>query len=44
VLFTTGYGSNGAKNEDRERHRHLIRKPYRSNELAAKLREVIEGA
>jgi signal transduction histidine kinase len=42
VLFTTGYGNLGGQNGDSVRQiEHLIRKPYRSDELAAKLRAAL---
>jgi signal transduction histidine kinase len=42
VLFTTGYGNLGGANSDlASQLEHLIRKPYRSDELAAKLRIVL---
>jgi signal transduction histidine kinase len=37
VLFTTGYGDNGNGSQPH----HLIRKPYRSDELARRLRVVL---
>jgi len=42
ALFTTGYGNIGGEIvEDAGALRHLIRKPYRSDELAAKLRAAL---
>lgn len=45
VLFTTGYGNNGMSNEENGAPQHLIRKPYRGDELAVKLRAALgDGA
>jgi hypothetical protein len=41
VLLTTGYGNEGDRHSDIY---PLIRKPYRGNELAAKLREALSSA
>ncbi|HYM71926.1 MAG TPA: response regulator [Stellaceae bacterium] len=42
VLFTTGYGNNGGQTGvDPNRIQHLIRKPYRSDELAVRLRAAL---
>ncbi len=42
VLFTTGYGNNGGQNgHEAGGSQHLIRKPYRSDELAAALRAAL---
>jgi signal transduction histidine kinase len=42
VLFTTGYGNNGAQGGlEAGGTQHLIRKPYRSAELTAKLRAIL---
>ena len=41
-LFTTGYGNNGEQNgHETGEMQHLIRKPYRSDELAAALRTAL---
>lgn len=42
VLLTTGYGNNGEP--DQNDVYHLIRKPYRGAELAAKLREALSDS
>jgi CheY-like chemotaxis protein len=45
VLFTTGYGNLREQNQDVGNDlQHLIRKPYRSDELAAKLRAALASA
>lgn len=44
VLFTTGYGNNGIPSDENGAPSHLIRKPYRSDELALKLRAALGGA
>jgi signal transduction histidine kinase len=45
VLFTTGYGNPaGGNGNTPNQQEHLIRKPYRSDELAAKLRTVLGPA
>ncbi|HEV8679654.1 MAG TPA: response regulator [Stellaceae bacterium] len=42
VLFTTGYGNFVRQNGDAaDQSEYLIRKPYRSDELAAKLRAAL---
>jgi CheY-like chemotaxis protein len=41
VLFTTGYGNDARQNDASDAPAHLLRKPYRSSELAAKLREAL---
>ena len=44
VLFTTGYGNLGGQiGGAGSQLQHLIRKPYRSDELAAKLRAALAG-
>ena len=44
VLFTTGYGDLGGQSGGiGSQPEHLIRKPYRSDELAAKLRAALAG-
>ena len=43
VLFTTGYAGIQAQNGDPDHAaRQIIRKPYRSQELAAKIRETLD--
>jgi signal transduction histidine kinase len=44
ILYTTGYGKVQKRNGDTDYEpRHMLRKPYRSQELAEKIREAIEG-
>lgn len=44
VLFTTGYAGTSTQNDDRYRvPAPIIRKPYRSQELAAKVRETLDA-
>ena len=45
VLFTTGYARNAIVHQGRlDRGVHLITKPFRFDDLAAKVREVLDGA
>ncbi|HWD60827.1 MAG TPA: response regulator [Stellaceae bacterium] len=45
VLFTTGYGNNEAQSgQEAGSMQHLIRKPYRSDELASALRTALADA
>jgi PAS domain S-box-containing protein len=45
VLFTTGYARNAIVHQGRlDRGVHLITKPFRFDDLAAKIREVLDGA